>query len=343
MPSYKVIDADGHVDPSPVCDWKRYVRSPFGAIADSMAKKGYDANGDRTTTQRGGWEPQARLEDMDREGIDVAVLFGGAMGLGTPTEPPGLGPALAEGYNNWLHDYCSHNPDRLKGAALVPLEDIDRACKEAQRAVAELGAAGIVAKPFFADKTIDDPQFFPLYEVAEQLDVPLLVHGPGEVRMWLQQRYHTHFRRHAVDFPVSLMMASMDVVCGGLLEKFKKLRVALLEGSVGWVPWWLERLDEHWEKLPHHVPFIREKPSELAKRYMREGRLFWSCEPDEAYLPFVAKDVGDDFIIYASDYPHWDAIFPNSVRAISERDELPESSRRRILGENAQRLFGRRW
>ena len=79
MPDYRVIDADGHVDPAPVCDWKKYVRSPFGAIADEMAKKGYDVNGDRTTTRRGGFDPAARIADMDEEGIDVTVLLSSAM------------------------------------------------------------------------------------------------------------------------------------------------------------------------------------------------------------------------------------------------------------------------
>ena len=341
MPDYRVIDADGHVDPAPVCDWKKYVRSPFGAIADEMAKKGYDVNGDRTTTRRGGFDPAARIADMDEEGIDVTVLFGGSMGISTGSgETPGLGPAIAEGYNNWLHDFCSHNQDRLRGAALIAPDNIERACKEARRAVTELGAVGIAMRPVFTDKVIDDPEFDPIYQVAEELDVPILIHGPGDVRQWLSSRYHTHFRRHAVDFPISLMMASMDVVCGGVLERFKRLRVAFLEGGVGWVPWWLERLDEHFEKLPHHVPHISEKPRDLVKRYIQEGRLFWSCEPDEESIPSVADAVGDDFIVYASDYPHWDAIFPDSVRAISERAELSESTRRKILSENAARMFG---
>lgn len=340
MPSYRVIDADGHVDPAPVCDWKRYVPAPFGEQAERIARVAFDANGDRTTTQRGGFDPEARLTDMDKEGIDVSVLFGGSMGLSTDYPEPGLGHAIAEGYNNWLHDFCATNPERLKAVALVPTDDIDQACREARRAVTELGHVGIVMKPFFEEMTMDDPHFYPLYEEAQKMDVPLMVHGPGGVRKWLQKRYHSHFRRHAVDFPISLMMGSMDAICGGIFERFPKLRMAFLEGGVGWVPWWLDRLDEHFEKLPHHVPAISEEPSKLARRYMDEGRLFWSCEPDEKYLPFVAEAAGDDFIIYASDYPHWDSIFPNSVTAISEREELPQATRQRILKDNAERLFG---
>ena len=342
MPAYKVIDADGHVEPAPVCDWTRYVRAPYGAMADKLAKAAFDRSGDLTTTRRGGLDAKARLEDMDTEGIDVSVLFGGSMGLSTGMagEDRAFGKALAEGYNNWLHDFCAENPDRLKSAALIDPDDIDAACREARRAVSELGAVGIVMRPFHKNLTVDDPYFFPLYEECEKLGAPLLVHGPGEFRKYLQERYHTHFRRHSLDFPVSIMMATQDMICGGVFEKFKKLRVALLEGSAGWVPWFLHRLDEHFEKLPHHVPHISEEPSDLARRYIKEGRLYWSCEPDEKYLPFILNEVGDGSIIYASDYPHWDAIYPNSVKAIAERDEISPKSRRKILNENAIKLFG---
>lgn len=341
MASYKVIDADGHVEPALICDWKRYVRAPYGTIADDYAKAAFDRSGDLTTTRRGGIDAKARLEDMDIEGIDVGVLFGGSMGLSTAMagDDRACGAAIAEGYNNWLHDFCSANPDRLKGAALIDLDDIDAACREAGRAVSELGAVGIVMRPFHKKLTIDDPYFFPLYAECEKLDVPLLVHGPGEFRKYLQERYHTHFRRHSLDFPVSIMMATQDLICGGVLEKFKKLKVALLEGSAGWVPWYLDRLDEHYEKLPHHVPHISDEPTHLVKRYIKEGRLVWSCEPDEKYLPFILDVLSDSAIIYASDYPHWDAIYPNSVKAISEREELAPKARKKILNENSLRLF----
>lgn len=342
MPGTKVIDSDGHVEPALVCDWKKYMRAPFGLMAEQMAAAAYDRNGDRTVTRRGGYDPEARMIDMDTEGIDVAVLFGGSVGLTTDYDEPGLSLAIAEGYNSWLHDFCSANPQRLKPAALIPIQNVDQACKEARRAVTELGHVGLVMKPFFENMTLDNSALDPIYAEAVSLDVPILVHGPGAVRKWLEKRYHTHFRRHAVDFPVSLMMGCMDVISGGVLERFPEMRIAFLEGSAGWFPWWIDRLDEHYEKLPHHVPAINEKPTDLVKRYIDGNRLFWSCEPDEKYLPFVVDQFGDDFILYASDYPHWDAIFPGSVKAISTNTKLSVESKPKILGANASILFGDR-
>ena len=275
-------------------------------------------------------------------GMDqIADLFGSRISTGAQDEHA-LGLALAEGYNNWLHDYCGRSPRRLFAAALVPLEAVDLACQEARRAIEDLGAVGILSRPLLRNMNLDNPYHYPLYTLAEELNVPILVHGSTGIPN-VHERYRTHFRRHAVNFPVSLITALMDTICGGLLERFSTLRIAFLEGAVGWVPWWLDRLDEHFEKLPSHVPQIREKPGALFRRYAQEGRVFLSCESDEAYLPFVIQEAGDDFILYASDYPHWDCIFPDSANAIARREDLSEESRRKILGANARRLLGPRF
>ena len=344
MKDYKVVDSDGHIDPGIAVNWEKYIPAPYGSMVVKRAMESFAANGHLEGARRGGWEPGARLEDMDEEGIDVAVLFGGA-GIGLSTrgsDDPGFGPAMVRGYNDWLHGYCSKDPARLKGVAPVALENMEEACKEAQRAVGELGAVGVVVPPFLGGLALDNPQFYPLYEVMESLDAPVMVHGPGDLRSFLSTVYKAHFRQHAVDFPVAIMMASMDLVCGGVMERFKKLRFAFLEGAVGWMPWWMERLDEHFEKLPYQVPVIDQKPSELVGKYMQEGRFFWSCEPDEKYLTFVLGEYGDDFIVYASDYPHWDCIFPESVRAIANREELSPAQKRMILSDNGRKLFGKR-
>ncbi len=355
MPDYRVIDIDGHVEPSVACDWTKYVPAPFGDVAQKLAAERFDRLGYMTTGRRGAWDPAARLEDMDSEGIDVAVLFGSSMGISTGVDDVGdlfgskislgeqgsdlqLGLALAQGYNNWLHDYCAKDPERLRGAALVPLEDMEKACAEARRAVKDLGFPGIVTRPSLKNVTMDNPYFFPLYETAEALDVPLLVHGSSSFPE-VSKRYRTHFRRHAVNFPFSLIMGLMDAVCGGVLERYKTLRLAFLEGGVGWIPWWVDRLDEHFEKLPSHVPNISEEPRALVRRYIHEGRVFFSCEVDEEYLPHAVQELGDEFILYASDYPHWDSVFPGSVAAISGNPKLSEETKRKVLGENAVRLL----
>jgi len=330
------------VEPAAVVDWKRIIGGTDGERVERIARDWFDRTGQGSSTQPGAWDPGARLVDMDREAIELAVLFGSSRGVRSLTGGDvSLGPAVARAFNDWLASYCGRDPARLKAAAWVALEDIDRACGEAERAVAELGAVGVVVPPFTADMAMDDPHFHPLYEQVESLDVPLLVHGAGELGS-LGERYHTHVRRHAVAFPLSLMMASMELVCGGILERFPRLRVALLEGGVGWVPWWLDRLDEHYELQPSAAPFIREKPSQLVARYLAEGRLFWSCEMDEAELPRAVERLGEGAILFASDYPHWDCTFPGAVEALERRKDLSSAAKERMLSKNAEGLYGAR-
>ncbi len=337
MERYIVIDADGHVEPALGADWLRFAKEPYGSWLVDKGRRIFDQEGDRAATRRGAWDPQARLEDMDSEGIDIAVLFGGNMGLSTQmADNAEYAVAYARAYNDWLADYCSADSDRLKGVAMVPVDYPELAAEELRRAVTELGAVAVVVQPFYKNINLYEQHFFPIYEAAQEVDVPVMIHGPGRLRALLKDRYHTQFERHMVDFPMSVMMGSMDLLTGGVLDAFPKLRVAMLEGQCGWIPWWLDRLDEHFEKLPHQVPRIKHPPSE----YIETGRVFFSCDADEKELPHVVDRVGEGVIVYASDYPHWDCIFPGSVTAISERDTLSPARKRKILGENAVRLFG---
>ena len=337
MGKHLVIDADGHVEPSLGAEWMKFAKEPYGSWLVQRGREIFDREGDRAAGRRGAWDARARLKDMDTEGIDIAVLFGGNMGLSTAlADNEEYAVAYARAYNDWLADYCSADSQRLMGVAMVPMDYPHAAAEELRRSVTELGAVGVVVQPFFRDINLYDSYFYPIYEAAQEVDVPVMVHGPGRLRALLKDRYHTQFQRHMVDFPMSVMMGSMDFLASGVLDRFPNLRVAFLEGACGWVPWWLDRLDEHFEKLPHQAPHIKQPPSE----YMKTGRVFFSCEPDEEELAHVVDRLGEDIIIYASDYPHWDCEFPESVNMIANRDTLSDSAKRHVLGENALRLFG---
>ncbi len=339
MQPYRVVDADGHVEPAIGATWARFLKEPYLSWITKHAAQVFDREGDRSARRRGAWEPRARLADMDTEGIDVAVLFGGVVGLSTGiAENEEYALAYARGYNDWLADYCNADPARLKGVAIVPMDYPEAGARELERAVKELGFVGLCTPPLFKGANIDDHHKFPVYQAAQELDVPLMVHGPGGLRAQFSDRYHTHFQRHMFDFPLSVMLGSMDALTSGLLDTFPKLRFAFLEGACGWVPWWLDRLDEHFEKLPHQAPHITHRPSE----YLKTGRLFFSCESDEPELPHVIERLGEDVILYASDYPHWDCIFPESVNVVLRQEALSESAKRKLLRENAVRLFGGR-
>ena len=148
-------------------------------------------------------------------------------------------------------------------------------------------------------------------------------------------RFHTRLTVHALTHPLGNMMGIMCFTVGGVLHRFPKLRVAFMESGCGWLPFWLERLDEHWERMPEQAPGIDRKPSE----YFMDGRCFIGCDPDERTLGATVQLLGDRRIVYASDYYHWDCRFPDSARLIVERTDISDDNKRRILSENARELY----
>jgi predicted TIM-barrel fold metal-dependent hydrolase len=337
----RTIDADGHVEPALVLDWARVIGGEDGARVDDASKRWFDQVGHGSSTRPGAWDPRARLADLDVDGITTAVLLASSRGPSSVSAGDvELEPAFSRAFNDWLSDYCGEDRRRLKAAAWVPLHDIDAACAEARRAVEQRGAVGVVINPCTGDYALDDPRFFPLYDTLQSLQVPALVHGTGAVGDFLPRRYHTHMRRHAVAFPLSLQMAMMDIVCGGVLERFDRLRVALFEGGAGWVPWWVDRLDEHHELAPYASPFITDKPSRLVSRYIDESRLFWSCEPDEACLGAAVDYLGPRAVVFASDYPHVDCTFPGAVAMVADRVDLDDEAKQGLFERNAVALYG---
>jgi hypothetical protein len=296
--------------------------------------------------RKGMRDPTARLEDMDFEGIDVAVLFGTLIGLAAANiADPGLANAICRAYNDWLAEFCAREPTRLKGVALLPLQDVGLAVAELERATGKLAMPTAMLPTNVHGKNLDHPDFYPLYDAVQELGVPLCCHaGVGHNGMpgvygtqnAGSERFDVYFYTHAVSFPFEQMIAMISLIGGGIMDLYPRLRFAFMEAGAGWLPYWAERMDEHFEMLRPQVPKLKRLPSE----HIGGGRIFVSCDPDEKMLPQVLELVGEDVVIYASDYCHWDSRFPDSVRLIADRNNLAEKAKRKILGENALRFFG---
>jgi hypothetical protein len=356
LPDDEVIDVDGHVwepdevwtehlDPAFLDRRPRIVEDdrhttryliedrlmPVGTGRGAWAPEGFR---EASLHRPGGVDPTARLKDMDTDGIDVAVLYGTlALGLWSIRDLA-LQVACCRAFNDWLAEYCRADPFRLRPAAALPLASIDAAVREAQRAVTELGAVVLTVHGAIVGRNLDDPTLFPLYEAAEGLDVALGVHAGG-TGLGVDRFVDQYAMAHACVFPMDIMLGTTALLGGGVLERFGRLRVALLEAGCGWFPSFLERLDEHFEKRPTEMPGLTRPPSE----FVADGRVVISCEPEEHGIAYAAERLGPGAVVYASDYPHWDAEFPGSVAAIRDRDDLEPATRRAILGGNARRLL----
>jgi predicted TIM-barrel fold metal-dependent hydrolase len=122
----------------------------------------------------------------------------------------------------------------------------------------------------------------------------------------------------------------------GVPERFPDLRIAYLEAGCGWAPYWMERMDDEYAKRAPEAPALKKKPSE----YIRSGKIYFSCEADEWMLPQAVKLIGENQIVWASDFPHWDHSFPHSIGEIRERGDLTGAQKTKILHDNARRLYG---
>jgi len=283
----------------------------------------------------GGTDPALRLEDMDTEGIDVAVLYG-TVSLGFYTTPdPELTAVICRAYNDWLAEYCAHAPQRLKGVPSLPLADTDAALAELRRCVEELGFVALNLPVSILGRHPDDPCNDVFYETAVDLDVPVSFHVGGA--QFLNARFVDEYAMlHVLEFPFDLMYAATRLVCGGVLDRHPQLRVSFLEAGTGWLPYLFERLDEHYDKRTDEFTAIGRAPSE----YLGDGRLWVSCEPSEQDLVHTCERIGAELVLFASDYPHWDAEYPESVSKIRDRPGLTAADRDAILGGNARRYLG---
>jgi uncharacterized protein len=229
------------------------------------------------------------------------------------------------------------NPARLKGVALVALQDVNAAIAEARRAVEQLGFIGVMMPTNVLDQDIGHKQFWPFYEEVERLGVGLGFHGGIRASQRMHGRFGSFIAVHTLAFPLECMVALTGMIYAGVPELFPKLRVAALEASCGWVPFLMDRMDEEFEKRgSREAPLLKAKPSE----YMTNGQFYYAFELEESTLPYVAERVGSDKLLYSSDYPHWDTSWPNTVRTVRERQDITEAQKKQFLSDNVQRFYG---
>jgi predicted TIM-barrel fold metal-dependent hydrolase len=203
-----------------------------------------------------GFDARAQLAAMDREGIDVTVLYPsrGLFVHSISDLDPAFSEAIARAYNDWLADFCRDgDPRRMYGAAMLPIHDVAASIREARRAVRDLGFKAVFLRPNPPRRGVywHHPRFDPLWAEVQDLDVPVGFHEGVASRMPTagDDRFAGDLfcLQHACSHSMEQMLALEAMTLGGVLERFPRLRVAFLEGNGSWLPFWLWRLDEHWE------------------------------------------------------------------------------------------------
>src|SRR5262250_2686318 len=368
----KVIDADAHMH-EPEYLWERYVepkfrdRVPKVAFMDGVFMV-YEPDGKiipkgelqlrpppsawAVLEEKYGeaydqwWSPEIRLKDMDRYGWDIQVILStnGNRVMETAIKNPAVGAAMARAYHNWCHDYASVAPGRLKFTATLPAGDSAAMVSEARRAVEKLGAVSVRNPLLPPGKWLHEPEYDALWQLASDLDFPISVHGESRhfraapFRALRKDEGPFSALDHVIGFPMDNMVTMAHFIFTGVLDRFPKLRLGILESNVGWANFWMPRMDDHSHGrrliLGAGLPM---KPSEYVLR-----QCVISADPDEPGLDTVIDFIGDDNLVWNTDYPHPDAPDPNQVVPWFSAQPISEDSKRKILWDNAVRLYGSR-
>lgn len=316
---------------------------PAGIVGVGLAGRPFEdiGKGVRYAELRpGGSDPRQRLRDMDAERIDVAVLYPSIGLFLEAVSDPALAEACCRVYNDWLADYCRTDPRRLIGIAGIPMQDVGAAVREMRRATADLGLRGVFVRPNPCQgRSLHDRGYDPFWAACAEAGVAVGLHpsGAGDLPGALQGLpLDAPIMGHPSIFFIDAFIGFSHLVCGGVLERHPALRVVVLEAGGGWLAHWFDRFDHFAAVYAWMAPELRRKPSDYFRR-----QCWISFDPDESTLPALAPLIGEDRIVWASDYPHLDATFPGVVDELeSHLAGLPPGARDGIRGGNATRLYG---
>jgi uncharacterized protein len=370
---FKLFDSDMHIMEPPDL-WERYIDSEFKAIAPrgltsenvrdlGVAFPAENQNGatrDRVP-QRGhnyernqklyrdhaarGWTGEVQLEAMDVEGLDAAVMFPSrglnvlvGTGGGARVSDPRFAAAIARAYNDWLYDFCQADPQRMFGAGMLSVYDIHDAVDETKRVVNELGFKAVFLRSnIVTGKPWHDGYYEPLWNVLEELDIPLGFHQatgssiPQLTKLWFDSNAGL---RRAYGQPIGQMFGVGSFLGGGILERHPNLRVAFLEANCAWLPWLLWRLDEAYE-LEGDISMgdLRMNPSAYFLR-----QCVASVEPDELPARYAIDFLGNDNLVYSTDYPHGDSRYPRASESFLKLP-ISDEDKRKILWDNCAEFY----
>jgi len=289
---------------------------------------------------RRGWTPDCQLEAMDIEGLDVAVLYP-SRALTVMTKPEldaGFARAMARAYNDWLHEFCQADPQRMFGAGMISVRDMGHAVEEIHRCVEELGFKAIFVRANMVNGIPwHDHYYEPLWNTLEQLDIPLGFHeATGSWSRQCGEFFSPNFGlRRIFAQPMEQQLALGSLCSGGVLARHPRLRAAFLEANCSWVPWLVWRMDEIYElEGDACMPDLTMKPSE----YFRK-QCYVSIEPDEEPARAMLDAYGSDRVVFSTDYPHTDSRYPEATESLLKLP-LTDEEKRKILWDNCAAFYG---
>jgi predicted TIM-barrel fold metal-dependent hydrolase len=282
-------------------------------------------------------DPHLRVKDDDLDGVDAEVIFG-ILGAATRLNDHEATREMFRIYNDWLVDFCRPYPHRLIGLACLPYGDIPAAAKEVHR-VAKMGIKGLELSCSWDMAPMYDPIWEPLWRAVDEVGLPLNFHTFPSVPPALREKYvglpaRAAFFSGVTTFQINLANLLAAIVGGAVLERYRNLRIVFAESGIGWIPYVLDRMDFEWEDRFRDLG-LTMKPSEYWRRQCKATFQF------DRIGTRLLDVLGVETLMWASDYPHTDGLWPESSKYIEEQfGHLPEDVVHKITCENAGKLYG---
>jgi len=268
---------------------------------------------------------EARIKHMDELQVDVQVLYPTVF-LRPFTTKPEVELALCRSYNRWLVDIWKQGKERLRWVAVLPLLSMEKALAETKWAK-ENGACGIFIRGLEGDRILSDPYFYPLYEEASRLDMPICVHSAtGSFAV------HDFFDRECGfnKFKLAVVGSFHSIIFEDIPQRFPKLKFGFIEVSAQWIPYALHDIARRFQR----------RGKALTKNVLRENRIYVACQTDDD-LPYVIQYSGPDNLVIGSDYGHADTASElDALRTLKETGELGADVIDKILDRNPRALYG---
>ena len=302
---------------------------------DKMAETGLYDDGKKDIRRVS--DPHLRIKDMDRDGVDAEVIYG-ILGAASRLNDHEASNEMLRIYNDWLKDFCSHYPDREIGLACLPYGDIDAAVKEVYR-VAKLGLRGLELSCSWDMEPMWAPSWEPLWKAVNDVRLPLHFHTFPATAPGVREKYPREIQRRAMftgvsAFQMNLINILAALMASNVFERYPNIKIAFGESGIGWLPYALDRMDFEWEDRFHDLG-LKMKPSEYWRRQCRATFQF-----DRIGTKMV-EEMGAETLMWGSDYPHPDGIWPESSKYIEEQFAgLKPEVVRMITCENAGKFYG---
>src|SRR5262249_49946460 len=259
-------------------------------------------------------DPHLRIKDLDRDGVDAEAIYGILVASSRLNDRDASNEMLPI-YNDWLKHFCSFYPDRQIGLACLPYGDIDAAVKEVYR-VAKLGLRGLELSCSWDMDPMWHPCWEPLWKAVNDVQLPLHFHTFPQMPQRVRNQLPPNMRRQAqfttvAGFQMNLIQIIAAIIGAGVLERYPNLRIGFGESGIGWLPYALDRMDFEFEDRFRDL--MKLKPSEYWRRQCRATFQF------DRIGPKLIDEIGLETLMWGSDYPHPDGVWPESSKYIEEQ------------------------